>query len=150
LSEPISKIKARKENNGIKDIREELHSKFGVEYDDLAPELEEYYKQYFLDHSKVVALFRRGGFNSRMRRIEEVENEAKSITPQLTSMQNQMAAYKKSGDTAKYNSLVGSQNKLAAKYNALAAESQKLYKELKEFYQYFNPDFQPASEGKTE
>lgn len=115
-------------------VRDELHSKFGVEYSDLSPELEEYYKQYFADRSKVVELFKNGGFNSRVRRMDEISYQLKTLAPQITT-------YEQAGDVANYNRLVG-------QYNSLAAESQRIYSEINEFYQYFNPDYKSPEEKK--
>jgi len=124
----IDTLKKNK-NNDEKDIQEELHSKFGIEFTDISLELEDYYKQYFTDRSKVVELFKNGGFNSRVRRMDEIRYQTKTLAPQIT-------AYEQAGDVANFNRLVG-------QYNALAAESQKIYSEIQEFYQYFNPDYKP-------
>ena len=124
----IDTLKKNK-NNDEKDIQEELHSKFGVEFIDISLELEDYYKQYFTDRSKVVELFKNGGFNSRVRRMDEISYQVKSLAPQIT-------AYEQAGDVINFNRLVG-------QYNTLAAESQKIYSEIQKFYQYFNPDYQP-------
>lgn len=150
LTDPINTIKKRKKNNTIDDIRDELHSKLGVEYGDILPELEEYYKQYFTDRSKIVELFQSGGFNSNVRRMDEIRYEIEVLAPQLTSMESQLTAYRDAGNTAKFNSLIGQYNNMISKYNALAAESQKIYSGIKQFYQYFNPDYQPPAEKKTE
>ncbi|MBI2622899.1 MAG: hypothetical protein HYW64_02295, partial [Candidatus Levybacteria bacterium] len=92
--------KKDKRSDGVHD---ELHSKFGVEYSDLSPELEEYYKQYFADRSKVVELFKNGGFNSRVRRMDEISYQLKTLAPQITT-------YEQAGDVANYNRLVGQYN----------------------------------------
>lgn len=127
LTGPINILKQRGKKN--QDIDSELHSKFGVEYSDLLPELEEYYKQYFVDRTKVVELFKKGGFNSRVRRMDEIRYEIQALTPQIISYQN-------AGDADSYNGFVG-------QYNNLAAESQRIYSEIQQFYQYFNPDYKP-------
>lgn len=129
LMGPIDTIKKRKSNNYLKDIQEELHSKFGVEYSDLSPELEDYYKQYFVDRRKVVELFKNGGFNSRVKKVEEISYETKMLASQLTAGRSKLTA-------DQYNNLV-------YRYNAKAAESQRIYNEIKAFYQYFNPDYKP-------
>ena len=134
LTGPINILKKRGKAN--KDIDSELHSKFGVEYSELSPELEEYYKQYFVDRSKVVELFKNGGFNSRVQRMDEISYRMKALAPQIT-------AYEQAGDAANYNRLVG-------QYNALAAESQGIYSEIKQFYQYFNPNYKLSEEKKTQ
>lgn len=133
LTGPINILKQRGRKS--EDINSELHSKFGVEYSDLSPELEEYYKQYFVDRAKVVALFKNGGFNSRVRRMDEINYQTKALAPQIISYQNV-------GDAVNYSRLVG-------QYNALVAESQRIYSEIKQFYQYFNPDYKPP-ESKTQ
>lgn len=145
LAGPIETLKKRK-GNTKKEIQSELHSKFGVEYSDLSPELEEYYKQYFIDRTQVVTLFQQGGFNSRVREIDEIRYELNNLTPQLTSMQNQLTAYQNAGDAANFNNLLPQYNSLVAEYNAKAAQSQVIYNEIQEFYQYFNPDYQPPKE----
>lgn len=149
LTGPIETIKKRKRNNSIKDIQEELHSKFGVEYSDLSPELENYYKQYFADRTKVIELFKSGGFGGRMRRMDEIRHELSLLAPQLTSMQNQLTAYQNAGDQAGFNSLIGQYNNMVAQYNAMASESQRIYSEVESFYKYFNPDYKPP-EKKTQ
>lgn len=141
-------IKKRKKNNALKDVQEELHSKFGVEYSDLSAELEEYYKQYFGDRSKVVGLFKNGGFDSRVRRVGELVYEGQALNSRLTSLRGQLTAYQNAGDTESYNSLVGQFNSMADQYNAKVVESNKIYNEVQEFYDLFNPDYQPAEEKK--
>lgn len=129
-------------------VLNELHSKFGVEYSNLSPELEDYYKTYFNDRKKVVALYRNGGFNSRVRRMDEISYQTKALVPQLTSMQKQLTAYQNAGDAANFNNLLGQYNSLVSKYNGLAAESRKIYSEIQTFYKYFNPDYKPPETKK--
>lgn len=147
LISSVEILKGRKDND-IKDIQAELHSKFGVEYKDLSPELEDYYKQYFVDRSKVVDLFQKGGFNSRVRRIDQLNQEIKILNTKLTGMNNQLTALKNAGDIDKFNSLVGQFNGTASQYNAKVAEANKVYKEVEKFYKYFNPDYKPPEEKK--
>lgn len=140
--------KANAEKRSKQTFLEELHSKFGVEYSDLLPELEEYYKQYFADRTKVVALYKNGGFNSRARRIDEIRYELNLLAPRLTSMESQLTAYQNAGDQEEFNSLIGQYNSTVAQYNAMVAESQRLYSEVEQFYTYFNPDYKPPEERK--
>lgn len=140
--------KANTEKRSKQTFLAELHSKFGVEYNGLLPELEEYYKQYFVDRTKVATLYKNGGFNSRARRIDEIRYETGLIAPQLTTMQNQLTAYQNAGDQAGFNSLIGQYNSMVARYNTMAAESQRAYNEIQQFYQYFNPDYKPPEEKK--
>lgn len=147
LKHAADTLKARK-GTGIEGVQSELHSKFGVEYAELSPELEDYYKQYFVDRSKVVEFFENGGFNTRIRIMDEVRYETEKLAPQLTSMENQLTAYQNAGDEAGFNSLIGQYNSMVAQYNAKIAKSQRAYAEVKQFYQYFNPDYKPAEEKK--
>lgn len=141
-------LKAGKKT-GIEGLQSELHSKFAVEHTDLSPELEEYYKQYFNDRQKVVELFNNGGFSTRIKIMDEVKYETEKLAPQLTSMQNQLTAYQNAGNQEGFNSLIGQYNNTVNQYNARARESQRAYAEVKEFYQYFNPDYKPP-EGKAQ
>ncbi|RJQ35780.1 hypothetical protein C4559_06415 [Candidatus Microgenomates bacterium] len=145
LKEVAERLKARK-GSGIEGVQSELHSKFGVEYTELSPELEKYYKQYFVNRSKVVGLFEQGGFNTRIRIMDEVKYETEKLAPQLTSMQNQLTAYQNAGDQAGFNSLIGQYNSMVDQYNTKIRQSQRAYAEVKEFYQYFNPDYKPSEE----
>lgn len=141
LMGPVNILKGKGKKN--KDIDSELHSKFGVEYSDLSPELEDYYRQYFKDRTKVVELFKNGGFNSRVRRIDEIRSETEKLAPQLKSMENQLTVYQNSGDAENFNNLLGQYNSMVAQYNAKAMESQTIYNEIQEFYKYFRPDYKP-------
>jgi len=117
---------------GQEDIVDELHSKFGVEYNDISPDLEEYYGQYFTNRQKVVELYIKGGFAGRVRRIDQLNQELKVLDNQLT-------AFKNSGDLEKYNGLIGD-------YNTKVSEINKTYQEVQEFYTLFNPDYTPPKE----
>lgn len=110
------------------DVNEELHSKFGVEYASVSPALEEYYEQYFKDRATVVALYNKGGFNKRVRRMEEIAVEVKALEAKINAASDQATA-----------------NGLINQYNAKAAESRKLYGEIQEFYGFFNSGYQPPS-----
>lgn len=140
------KQKAKKGKQGFLD---ELHSKFAVEYKDLLPELEEYYKKYFKDRVKVVTLFQSGGFGSRTRKMDEIRYELDLLAPRLTSMESQLTAYQNAGNQEGFNSLIGQYNSTVAQYNAMVAESQRSYSEVEQFYTYFNPDYKPP-ENKTQ
>lgn len=100
----------------------EWHSKFGVEYPEISPELETYYQQYFNNRQKVVQLYLQGGFASRVRRIDQMNWELTQLSNQLTSESE------------------------VARYNAKVAEINKLVAEMKEFYLLFNPDYKPPEQ----
>lgn len=138
-------LKKRKDNDK-KDILDELHSKFGVEYSGLLPELEDYYNQYFADREKAVGLFINGGFNSRVRRLDELTYEAKILNNKLTTMHGQLSAYQNAGDMENYNTLVSQFNSMVNQYNTKAVESKTIYNEIQQFYQYFNPNYKLPEE----
>lgn len=147
LKEVIERLKKVKKEEA-KAAWAELHSKFAVEYGELSSELEDYYKQYFTDRTKVVELFQQGGFGSRVARIDEIGYELSLLSPQLTSMQNQLTAYQNAGDEASFNNLVGQYNSMVSQYNAKVAESTQAYNEIQGFYKYFNPDYkQPEAKS---
>lgn len=148
LKEVIERLKKVKKGE-VKAAWAELHSKFAVEFSELSPELEDYYKQYFTNRKKVVELFQQGGFGSRVARIDGIRYELSLLAPQLTSMQNQLTAYQNAGDEAGFNSLIGQYNSGVSQYNTKVAESTQVYNEIQEFYKYFNPDYQPP-ESKTQ
>lgn len=104
------------------EIVNELHSKFGVEYPEIASELETYYEQYFQDRQQVVKLYRQGGFASRVRRIDQLNWELTALRDQLTSESQ------------------------VNKYNAKVSEINKLVAEMKEFYLLFKPEYQSPEE----
>ena len=131
-----------------KDVQDELHSKFGVEYTDLSAELEDYYKQYFKDRKKVVELYQKGGFNGRVRKLDQLSQETKALSPKLNEMNEQLEAYKGSGDEAKFNSLIGQYNSMVDQYNSKVSESKKIFSEIETFYKLFNPNYKPPEKSK--
>ena len=143
----VDTIRKRK-GNATSDVQNELHSLFGVEYGKLSPELEEYYKQYFTNRQRVVKLFQSGGFDSRVRRMDELAHEGQVLNSKLLAMRDQLTAYQNAGDTVNYNNLVGQFNSMVSQYNADVAESHRIYNEIQEFYNYFKPDYQPLQQKK--
>lgn len=126
-----------------KNYQDELHSQFGTVYRDLLPELEEHYKEYFMDREKVLAIADRDGLTKRMRRQDELSQELAELNGSLTTMQGQLNSYKNSGDEASYNNNVSQFNGMVSQYNAGAAEIRKINSEMIQFYKYIDPDYQP-------
>lgn len=120
LTSVVEILKQKKEPE---EVIEELHSKFGTEYKNLSPELEEYYKQYFIDHSKVVENYEKGGFNSRVRRVDQLSQELKSLKAKLESAKTQ---------------------ELVNQLNVKVVEHNKIIAEIETFYKLFRPDSKPA------
>lgn len=135
LQAAIGELKRLEEEE--EEIFSELHSKFAVEYAEISPELEQYYKQYFNDRQAVVDWFVKGGFGSRVRHLDELTQQAKALEKQLKAIDPQQSPEA----LEKYNRLV-------EQYNAKAAESQKTYQEIQEFHSLFNPDYQPPEKQK--
>ncbi|MDP3992787.1 MAG: hypothetical protein Q8Q05_01045 [bacterium] len=131
----------------------ELHSKFGVEYTDLIPALEDHYKLYFSARAEVVRLYQEGGFNSRVRRIDQLNQEGLALEAKISALDSTLRSLQAAGvaneDVDAFNAKVNQHNSLVRQYNAKAAESQKLFAEVETFYRYFNPDYKSPT-AKTE
>ena len=129
----------------------ELHSKFGVEYAELIPELEEHYRLYFTDRAQVVRLYQNGGFNSRVRRIDQLNKEGKVLETKINAIESTLRSLQADGvtDIDGYNAKVNQVNALIRQYNAKAAESKKVFAEVETFYRYFDPNY-ITPEPKTE
>ncbi len=132
-------------------VKSELHSKFAVEYIDLSPELEEYYRRYFTDRQQAVKLYRNGGFNSRVRRLDQLSQENVALEAKINVLDKKLRTLRNAPDldVDSFNAQVNQINGLIKQYNAKVAESQKVYAEVERFYRYFNPDFK-APEPKAE
>jgi len=131
---------------GQEEIRSEMHSILGVEYLDLSPELDQYYAQYFSNRSQLVALYTSGGFEQRMKKLNQLDQQLASLNSELTSMKSQQDAYLKSGELDKYNAGVAAFNAKVNEYNVKAKESRKLFSEVESLYKLINPNFQVSSE----
>lgn len=132
---------------GIK-YQDELHSQLGVLYQDISPELEEHYSQYFSDRRKLIYLAQNDGLNKNILRLDAMSAELKSLNSKLTAENNQLETYKKSGDKASFDKLALSFNSQVDFYNAKVREVNRLNNELKEFYHFIDPSYQPAKELK--
>lgn len=124
-------------------IINELHSIFGTEYNNLSPELENYYSQYFIDRAQVVSLFQEGQYAQRRKEMDRLILEAARLETQLTNMRTQLNNYQQTGNTTAYNNAVNQYNRLVNQYNAKVGQIQNVYAEIEEFYKYINPNFQP-------
>ena len=63
----------------------ELHSILATEFNDLSPELEQYYARYFKDRKKVVAYYE--SYNSK---FEELENQSAIIASQMAALKEEI------------------------------------------------------------
>lgn len=122
----------------------EMHSILGTEYAGLSPELEAYYKQFFTDRSKVVALAQQyqGAFSaSQVRiadmsgRLEELKKKIDSNTEKLNQQRAELDSEAarlnelRSSDTAAYNKAVPEYNAKARAYNSLVVATRELIDE---------------------
>lgn len=123
----------------------ELHSIIGTEVADLPAELEQYYAQYFMDRSKVVAYRQQSqaAFDAYRQQINEYDTRLTQIKPQieaneadLTVRQQQLRDKKAAmdadlatGKAATYNAAVPEYNRLVRDYNAKLASAKALIEE---------------------
>ena len=121
-----------------KNYQDELHSQFGTVYRDLLPELEDHYKEYFIDREKLLVIADREGATKRMRRQDELAQELTELNEKLTVMKGQIDA----GN----NDLVPQFNAMVSEYNTKAAEARQINSEMITFYKYIDPDYQPPQQ----
>lgn len=122
------------EKHDPKAVPNELHSILPTELEELSPELEEYFAQYFSDRSKVVEaylsyeqIFRdleqkidttEAEITSLKSKITELDGKIKSSRAELDAINAQLEKLRGSGDISGYNALVPKQNQLVNSYNA--------------------------------
>jgi hypothetical protein len=118
------------------DIDNELHSILGTEVANLPPALENYYKQYFTDRSKIVAYAAAYSqeFDSRKQQVEQydaqlaglkiqIQTNEESLSQQQSALQSQqqtLDAQLANKDYASYNAGVPGYNAAVQRYNKLA------------------------------
>lgn len=114
-------------------IENEMHSIFGTEVADLPPELETYYRQFFIDRTLVLTQLARyqdeftkreaqvAAYDVQLARLRpQVEQLESSITANLNRLENlqsQMSSAESSGNSSAYNALVPTYNALVDTYN---------------------------------
>lgn len=113
------------------ELRNELHSIFGVEFADLSPELEQHYAQYFGNRSQVVAFHQNSGLVQAVRKLDELTWEVNQLEVRL----QQLGAQNPS-DPTEYNNLVN-------QHNALVRQGKTADQEVQALYKLINPDYTP-------
>jgi hypothetical protein len=124
------------------DLVNEMHSVFGTEVASLPAELETYYRQYFVDRSKVVgfAAAYQAEFTSRETQVAQYDAQLAQLKPQITAGQaelerqsaslekqgQQLDQYRSSGQVDAYNRAVPGYNNSVDAYNALRATTKNL------------------------
>jgi hypothetical protein len=103
----------------------ELHSIIGTEYPLLSPQLEAYYRQYFVSRQAVVADAQQFDqvFASYKQQIDDLHH-------QLMVMKRQMTLNQDAGRIQSYNAQVPRYNELVNQYNQLANEYNQLSRDL--------------------
>lgn len=121
-------------NSEPNDVVNEMHSIFGTEVANLTPELEAYYKKYFVNRAAVTAFSSRyqAEFTSRQAavnaadarlkqlkaQIDEYESDLSSESAQLTRRQRDLYAKRDAGNVDSYNAGVNSYNAAISAFNA--------------------------------
>jgi hypothetical protein len=127
------------------DLINEMHSIFGSEVRELPADLEEYYKRYFNDRLKVVALSEayRGEFTRRKELVAQYDAQLSNLKSQIEANKKGLdnkSAYLKakekeidsdiaSRDQAAYAADVNAYNAMVDAYNAQLAATRKLIEE---------------------
>lgn len=122
----------------------EMHSILGTEYAGLSPELEAYYKQYFSDRGKVVALAQQyqGAFAASQARIADMSGRLEELKRKIDANSESLAKQKteldaegerlnsmRASDPASYNKSVPNYNAKARAYNNLVVATRSLIDE---------------------
>ncbi|MDB5169661.1 MAG: hypothetical protein JWN82_57 [Candidatus Saccharibacteria bacterium] len=124
------------------DLVNEMHSIFGTQIATLPTELNEYYKQYFTDRSKVTGYYGsyEQAFTSRQQQIkqsdtqlnswktqiDQLEADVKSQQADLQDRRNTLNRYKANGDAEAYNNGVDGFNAAVVSYNTNVTRLQNL------------------------
>lgn len=120
---------------GQEQLQNEMHSIFGTEADDLPVELEEYYRLYFKDRQKILALYKKyqSEFDKRISKIKDydvrLENLKSGIETNKQKLQAreaelrirraQLDAYLAANQIEQYNAAVPAFNNLVDSYRSL-------------------------------
>lgn len=127
-------------------LQNEMHSIFGTEAVDLPAELEEYYKQYFVNRQQVLALHQRyqAEFDQRIAQIEDYDVRLEALKVQieankkdldarekdLRQRRQQLDAYLSADRIAEYNAAVPGFNALVNSYRNLVQTTNEMVEEF--------------------
>lgn len=139
------RIKDTIENYRARDasvVPNELHSILGTEVRELSPELEDYYKQYFKDRSKVVSFseqYEQTFVNLRLQvdqydaQLADLRSQIEANQAQIDALNGELAADRAeldemlaSGQNEEYNEQVPAYNQKVAEYNRLVNSTKQL------------------------
>jgi len=124
---------AKYEAHDPESVPTELHSIIGTEVAKLNPQLEEYYTQYFVDRSKVIADFQgyekvfssletkidslQASLKTTKSKIAKLESTIEEQLEDIDSINTKLKNLEAKGDVSAYNELVPDQNQLVNSYN---------------------------------
>jgi hypothetical protein len=127
-------------------LQNEMHSIFGTEAVDLPKELEAYYKQYFTDRGKVLALHQKyqSEFDQRIAKIKEYDMQLSDLKlkieankgdldareAQLRQDRGEMDAYLAADRISEYNAAVPAFNKQVTTYRNLVNATNKMVEQF--------------------
>ncbi len=111
----------------------ELHSTFGSEYSDLAPELEAHYQIYFKDREKLLK-FRDDDYGRISSKAAELEIGMLHFSLLMSVTNKQMAQYKSDGNFDGFNELLPQYNNLVNRRNLLVTEHDKVRAQVREAF----------------
>lgn len=140
LDQRIKDTMAAYQKSEPRDVVNEMHSIFGTEVPQLTPELENYYKRYFDNRSKVTqyASTYQAEFTSRSNKVKEFDQQLTTLKStidtnstslkqqqaQIESQRSAMDADRSAGNIEAYNAQVGPYNRQVDAYNALVKTTQ--------------------------
>ncbi len=120
----------------------EMHSIFGTEVANLPPQLENYYKRYFIDRGKVTAFAAsyQAEFTNRQNQVTSIDRQLSDLKAEIDNSEADLKAaerslgsqatvlnsYRESGQIATYNAGVPAYNANAASYNRLVTATKTM------------------------
>lgn len=124
------------------DVVNEMHSVFATEIPNLPPPLEQYYKQYFTDRSKITTYTAtyQAEFTGRQAQVVQYDQKLQQLKQQIDSDQaaltdqkavidaqgKRLQSLRQSGQTEAYNRGIDSYNVAVNNYNSLVATTRNL------------------------
>lgn len=127
-NERIKETISNYQKNGA-DINNELHSILATEVRELSPELEAYYKKYFINRTKIVDLSEKyeKSFSDRKLKVDAIDKQLENLKKQIYNSQTELEALSKQIEIDKQNLNMLLKSKEIEQYNAgVGAYNQKI------------------------
>jgi hypothetical protein len=144
---------AQYRNKDPSSIPNELHSILGTEVHNLPPELENYYRRYFTDRSKIVDFSDtyEAAFSSRQAQIKLLEDKLKPLGEQikqankeletegnrLQDIYSDLETERTNTEPAKYNAQVDGYNRAVRAYNLKVAKTSAMIDQYNSLYNQY-------------